>query len=52
VQPAKVNGKLVTVIGLESGSPRDIEVFVVTGCSSSGGVASPIYDTTVTLRNR
>ncbi|HEY0619178.1 MAG TPA: zf-HC2 domain-containing protein [Kribbella sp.] len=52
VQPAKMNGKLVTVIGLESGSPRDIEVFVVTGCSSSGGVASPIYDTTVTLRNR
>jgi len=24
----------------------------VTGCSESGGVADPFYDTTVTLRNR
>jgi hypothetical protein len=52
VQPAKVNGRRATVIGLQGGSPRDIQLFVVTGCSEPGGVASPFYDTTVTLRNR
>lgn len=52
VQPAKVDGKRATVIGLQGGSPRDIQVFVVTGCSEPGGVASSFYDTTVTLRNR
>jgi hypothetical protein len=52
VQPAKVDGKRATVIGLQGGSPRDIQLFVVTGCSESGGVADPFYDTTVTLRNR
>jgi hypothetical protein len=52
VQPAKVDGKRATMIGLQGATPRDIQVFVVTGCSDSGGVASPFYDTTVTLRNR
>jgi hypothetical protein len=52
VQPAKVDGRRATVIGLQGGSSRDIELFVVTGCSESGGVANPFYDTTVTLRNR
>lgn len=52
VQPAKVDGKRATVIGLQGGSPRDIQLFVVTGCSTSGGVADSFYDTSVTLRNR
>ncbi|WP_371406082.1 hypothetical protein OHA10_11005 [Kribbella sp. NBC_00662] len=52
VQPAKIDGKRATIIGLQGGSPRDIQVFAVTGCSEPGGVASPFYDTTVTLRNR
>lgn len=52
VQPAKVDGRRATVIGLQGGSPRDIQLFVVTGCSSPGGVANPFYDTNVTLRNR
>jgi hypothetical protein len=52
VQPARVDGRRATVVGLQDGSPRDIQVFVVTGCSSPGGVASPVYDTNVTLRNR
>jgi hypothetical protein len=52
VQPVKVDGRRATMIGLQGGSPRDIQVFVVTGCSEPGGVASPFYDTTVTLRNR
>jgi len=52
VQPAKVDGKRATVIGLPGGSPQDIQLSVVTGCSGSGGVATPFYDTTVTLRNR
>lgn len=51
VQPAKVDGRRATVIGLQGGSPRDIQLFVVTGCSS-GGVANPFYDTNITLRNR
>jgi hypothetical protein len=52
VQPAKVDGKRATMIGLQGATLRDIQIFVVTGCSDSGGVASPFYDTTVTLRNR
>ncbi|TDU89886.1 hypothetical protein EV138_3466 [Kribbella voronezhensis] len=52
VQPATVDGKRATMIGLQGATARDIEIFVVTGCSGSGGVASPFYDTTVTLRNR
>jgi hypothetical protein len=52
VQPAKVDGKRATVIGLQGGSPRDIQVIVVTGCSSSAGIAQPVYDTNVTLRTR
>jgi hypothetical protein len=52
VQPAKVDDKRATVIGLQGGSTQDIQVFVVTGCSESGGVADPFYDITVTLRNR
>ncbi|ADB36050.1 hypothetical protein Kfla_7062 [Kribbella flavida DSM 17836] len=52
VQPATVDGKRSTVIGLPGGSPRDLQIFVVTGCSEPGGVATPFYDTTITLRNR
>jgi hypothetical protein len=52
VQPVKLDGRRATLIGLQAGSPRDIQVFAVTGCSESGGVAAPFYDTTVTLRNR
>jgi hypothetical protein len=52
VQPVKIDGRLATLIGLQGGSPRDIQVFAVTGCSEPGGVATPFYDTTVTLRNR
>ena len=52
VQPAKIDGKRATLIGLQAGSPRDVQVFAVTGCSEPGQVASPFYDTTVTLRNR
>ena len=52
VQPAKIDGKRATIIGLQGGSPRDIQLFAVTGCSEPGGVANPFYDTTVTLRNR
>jgi predicted anti-sigma-YlaC factor YlaD len=52
VQPAKIDGKRATLIGLQAGSPRDIQLFAVTGCSEPGGVATPFYDTTVTLRNR
>jgi len=52
VQPAKVDDRRATVIGLQGGSTQDVQVFVVTGCNESGGVASPFYDTTVTLRNR
>jgi hypothetical protein len=52
VQPAKINGKRATIVGLQGDSPRDIQVFAVTGCNEPGGVASSFYDTTVTLRNR
>ena len=52
VQPAKVDGKRAVLIGVQDGSARDIQVFAVTGCSDPGGVASPFYDTSVTLRNR
>lgn len=52
VQPAKVDGKRAVLIGLQGGSPRDIQLFAVTGCSDPGGDANPIYETTVTLRNR
>lgn len=52
VQPATVDGKRSTVIGLPGGSSREVQIFVVTGCSGSGAVATPFYDTTVTLRNR
>jgi hypothetical protein len=52
VQPATVDGKRSTVIGLPGASAGDVKVFVVTGCSGSGGPATPFYDTTVTLRNR
>jgi hypothetical protein len=52
VQPARVDDKRVTVIGLQGGSPRDVQVFIVTGCSSPGAASTLIYDTTVTLRNR
>ncbi len=39
VQPAEVDGKRATVIGLQGGTPREIQITVVTGCSGSGGVA-------------
>ncbi|WP_433012835.1 anti-sigma factor family protein [Kribbella sp. CA-294648] len=52
VQQAKVDGKRATVIGLQGGSQRDIEVTVVTGCSGVAGVAAPFYETSVTLRKR
>ncbi|MFI7059902.1 anti-sigma factor family protein [Kribbella sp. NPDC050124] len=52
VQPVKVDGRRAILIGLPGGSPRDIQLFVVTGCSDPGGSASPFYETNVTLRNR
>jgi len=52
VQPAKIDGKRATIIGLQGGSSREIQVFAVTGCNDPGGVASSFFDTTVTLRNR
>jgi hypothetical protein len=52
VQQAKVDGKRATVIGVQGSSPSDIQITVVTGCNTSGGVATPVYETTVTLRNR
>ena len=52
VQQAKVDGKRATVIGVQGSSPSDIQITVVTGCNTSGGVATPFYETTVTLRNR
>ncbi|MDX6264147.1 MAG: hypothetical protein QOH84_5835 [Kribbellaceae bacterium] len=52
VQQAKVDGKRATLIGVQGGSPSDIQITVVTGCNTSGGVATPVYETTVTLRNR
>ncbi|MEV6417983.1 hypothetical protein [Kribbella sp. NPDC051718] len=52
VQQAKVDGKRATVIGVQGSSPSDIQITVVTGCNNPGGVATPVYETTVTLRNR
>jgi hypothetical protein len=52
VQPAKIDGKRATIIGLQGGAAGDIQVFAVTGCNEPGGVASSFYDTTVTLRSR
>ncbi|HEY3559104.1 MAG TPA: hypothetical protein VGL05_16655 [Kribbella sp.] len=52
VQPAKVDGKRSTLIGLQGAQPSEIQVFAVTGCSVPGGVATSFYETTVTLRNR
>jgi hypothetical protein len=52
VQPARIDGRRATIIGLQGASPRDIQLFAVTGCSESGGTADAFYDTTVTLRNR
>ncbi|MEU8223391.1 hypothetical protein [Kribbella sp. NPDC048915] len=52
VQPAKVDGRRATIIGLQGGTPSEIHVFAVNGCSAPGGVASTFYETTVTLRNR
>lgn len=51
IQPVKVDDKRATLIGLQGGTPREIQISVVTGCSS-GGVATPFYDTSVTLRSR
>jgi hypothetical protein len=51
VQPAKVDDARATVVALQGGSPRDIEVYVLTGCDG-GGTGTSSYDTTVTLRNR
>lgn len=52
VQPARVDDRRATVIGLQGGSPRDIRVYVVTGCTTSEPEADPFYITNVTLRNR
>ncbi|MGZ0149863.1 anti-sigma factor family protein [Kribbella sp. WER1] len=52
VQPAKVDGKRATIIGLQGAAVSQIQIFAVTGCSSPGGVGTSFYDTTVTLRNR
>ena len=52
VQPAKVDGKRATIIGLQGAQPSQIQVFAVTGCSVPGGSPSSFYETTVTLRNR
>lgn len=52
VQQAKVEGKRATIIGVQGASQRDIDISVVTGCNTSGGVATPFYTTSVTLRNR
>jgi hypothetical protein len=52
VQPVRFEGQRATVIGLQAGSPRDIRVFVVTGCDSSSKASGVLYDTTITLRNR
>ncbi|MEV8377498.1 hypothetical protein AB0P21_32475 [Kribbella sp. NPDC056861] len=52
VQQAIVDGKRATVIGLQGGSQRDIQISVVTGCSGSGDVGAPFFETSVTLRNR
>lgn len=54
VQPAEVEGRRSTVIGLQAGSPRELRVFVVTGCDvpgASGADAAVVHKTTVTLRN-
>jgi hypothetical protein len=52
VQPAKVDGKRATIIGLQGAKPSEISVFAVTGCSVPGGVPTSFFETTVTLRNR
>ncbi len=52
VQPAKVDGKRATIIGLQGAKPGEVQVFAVTGCSVPGGVATSFFETTVTLRNR
>lgn len=52
VQPARVDGERATLIGLQGGSPRDIQVYVVTGCNSPKAVATRVSSTNVTLRNR
>jgi hypothetical protein len=52
VQPARVDDRRATVIGLQDGSPRDIRVYVVTGCTTSAAEADPFYITKVTLRDR
>ncbi|TDD62375.1 hypothetical protein E1263_04260 [Kribbella antibiotica] len=52
VQPARIDGTRATILGLQGGSPRDIQVFVLTGCDAGGTTGTSIYDTTVTLRNR
>ncbi|TCC43462.1 hypothetical protein [Kribbella sindirgiensis] len=52
VQPAKIDGKRSTIIGLQGAKPYEIQVFAVTGCSVPGGVPTSFFETTVTLRNR
>jgi hypothetical protein len=55
VQAAMVEGRRSTVIAMQSGSSRDVRVYVVTGCDARGAVgtdASVAYVTTVTLRSR
>lgn len=52
VQPARVDDRRATVIGFQGGSPRDIRIYVVTGCNTSAAEADPFYITNITLRNR
>ncbi|WP_350279974.1 hypothetical protein [Kribbella sp. HUAS MG21] len=49
VQPAKVDGKRATLIGLQGARPSEIQVFAVTGCSVAGGVGNEFYHVTITL---
>ncbi|RZT14736.1 hypothetical protein EV649_5512 [Kribbella sp. VKM Ac-2569] len=51
VQPAKIDGKRSTIIGLQGAKSHEIQVYAVTGCSVPGGVPNSFFETTVTLRN-
>ncbi|MFC0624995.1 hypothetical protein [Kribbella deserti] len=52
VQPIRYEGTRATMIGLQAASPRDIRVFVVTGCDTGSRASDILARTTVTLRNR
>ncbi|WP_328989750.1 hypothetical protein OG394_26285 [Kribbella sp. NBC_01245] len=52
IQPVRYEGTRATMIGLQAASPRDIRVFVITGCDSGTKASGILTETTVTLRNR